>query len=362
MSKVIAPLSLYLPLWGAEFDNGGDSDGVGGLGGQVFASVPSSEEWRNLQQTDVMLARMRAAKSIPAPPPCLVVFARRNEDESIDAAIERSGSEMLREARDAVLVLRLFKPGWFLDPEFAEVCFAVAERGWQLRRKPGPYRQVFLTGVEELPLAPYRLCLADLTTPPDEAGPIFEIRELLMAFRARSGNASVEIALDNFNRSYGFQLTPVDRLANLFVALDAMLGGMSAKRLGNVRLRRNSYRNRVQAALSLSPQAGIDAAGEAAWLNAMNGGRGLRNAIAHGDHQALGGAAATEAQARVQHIVRWLLRLYMRFALRWAEEEAEISARHGLPARTPLAIAFNTLLEARAEGSLVADQTGVFQE
>lgn len=359
MSNETTLLSLYFPLWGAQFD----SDGVGGLGGQVVAYVPSSEEWRHLQQTDVMLARMRAARSIPAPPPCLVVFARRHEGESIDAAIERAGGEMLREARDAVLVLRLFKPGWFLDPEFAEVCFAVAERGWQLRRKPGPYRQVFLTGVEELPLAPYHLSLADLTTPPDAAGPIAEIWDLLMAFRSRSGNASVEIALDNFNRSHGFQLTPVDRLANLFVALDAMLGGMSAKRLGNVRLRRNSYRNRVQAALSLSPQAGVDAADEAAWLSAMNGGRGLRNAIAHGDHQALGGAA-TEAQARVRHIVRLLLRLYLRFALRWAEEEAEISARCGLPARTPLAIAFNTLLEARAEGSSVADQALVdgFQE
>jgi hypothetical protein len=343
MSKVIAPLSLYLPLWGAEFDG----DGVGGLGGKVVAYVPAGEEWRTLQQTDVMSARMRAAKSMPAPPLCLVVFTRRNEDESIDAAIERAESEMLREARDAVLVLRLFKPGWFLEPEFAEVCFAVAEGFWQISRRPGPYRQSFLTGVEALPLAPYHLSLADLTTPPDAAGPIAETWELLMAFRARSGNASVEIALENFNRSYGFQLTPVDRLANLFVALDAMLGGMSAKRLGNVRLRRNSYRNRVQAA----------------WLNAMNGGRGLRNAIAHGDHQTLGAAATTAAQARVQHIVRLLLRLYMRFALRWATEEAEISARHGLPARTPLAIAFNTLLEARAEGSAVADQAlvGGFQ-
>lgn len=356
MSKEIAPLSLYFPLWGAQFD----SDGVGWLGGQVFAYVPSSEEWWHLQQTDVLSARMRAAKSIPAPPPCLVVFTRRHEDESIDAAIERSGSEMLREARDAVLVLRLFKPGWFLDPEFAEVSFAVVEGGSKLLRKPGPYRQVILPGVEALPLAPYRLSLADLTTPPDAAGPIAEIWDLLMAFRARSGNASIEM-LENFNRSYGFQLTPVDRLANLFVALDAMLGGMSAKRLGNLRLRRNSYRNRVQAALSLFSQEGIDAASEAAWLNAMNGGRGLRNAIAHGDHQALG-AAATEAQARVQHIVRLLLRLYMRFALRWAEDEAEISARHGLPARIPLAIAFNTLLEARAEGASVADQAGVFQE
>jgi hypothetical protein len=219
----IVTFALYAPLRGASFD----SDGAALLGGQVLVNIPFEDEWRDVQQHDVMLERLagdlmleRAGRK-PPPPVCLTVMRSLAPGEKFSDAMAHSGDDMLRQVRDSVAVLRLYKPGWFLDPNLSETCFA---SGGFFVRRPGPYRQEFQGS---LGMTPYPVAIADLTVDRNQPGPVTQLWDQLMEWRERSGNASVEIALENFNLSYGFQLSPADRLANLFMAQDAILGGMS---------------------------------------------------------------------------------------------------------------------------------------
>jgi hypothetical protein len=170
----------------------------------------------------------------------------------------------------AVTVLRLFKAGWFLDPQLAESTFVL---GSLRARRVGPYRQAFLVPQEATafaqPLLPYSLHIAELTTLQDGPGPIAKIWNLLEAYRSNgSDHASVDIALENFNRFFGLQLSGVQRVMYLFTALDAMLGGMSAREIGNVRLKA-SFQARVQAAFDAAGAAlqPFDPGEVARWLD-----------------------------------------------------------------------------------------------
>ena len=93
--------------------------------------------------------------------------------------------------------------------------------------------------------------------------------------------------MESFNRSYGYQLLPPSRAGNLFTALDAMLGGMSAWKIGRVPVKPRGYARRVEVALrtSAAPESVADAETLSKWLASPHGGRGLRNAIAHGELQ-----------------------------------------------------------------------------
>jgi hypothetical protein len=255
---------------------------------------------------------------------------------------------MLASARDAVLALRLAKAGWFLDPELAEVAFAVMADG-RFQRRPGPYRQAFLAGVD-VPAAycATELRLADLTTL-ERRGPVTRVFDMLAAYRAAGGNGSADIASESFLRSFGYQLAGAQRAAALFTALDAMLGGMSARRIGRVALRPRYFRRRVEAALNVVDDPSLDAETEALWLDSQGGGRGLRNAIAHGDAGAIGPDADPSA-LRLQALVRALLPQYVAFAIRWAEGSASIVEGFRLPPGCSFAAAYNKILEALARG------------
>jgi hypothetical protein len=344
-------LTLYCPLWGVAFDASGSEMGVGLVGGKVLAYIPFDEEWRALQQSDVFEQRDAAAGRAAAPL-CLVAVEPLLSNETIDQATGRVGDALLQSTRDAVLALRLFKPGWFLHPELAETAFVVAAEGWDIRRTPGPYRQAFMTSDPYRPYAGYALSLGELTTHLNERRRVTRIFDLLTSYRAPGGNSSVEIALENFDRSFAYQMTGAQRAANLFMALDTMLGGMSARRIGRVPLRQRYFRRRVQAALSAANDQGIDVVDEAKWLDAKEGGRGLRNAIAHGDL----GAVAFEIDPvipRLQHIVRLILLQYLIFAIRWACASEAIAARLALP-QLSLAAAYNKVLELQVSDDCAA--------
>jgi len=264
---------------------------------------------------------------------------------AIEWPIEDTGETLLSMARAAVTALRLFRPGWFLQPEQAMYMFYAPSLPRNIVRAPGPYRQVFVSNPDHIPLARFDLKLDDLTQRLDSPGPIEATWELLQDYRRSGGNTSAEIAIESFNRSYGFQLRPASRAANLFTALDAMLGGMSAWPA-----------RRVEAALrcAASPAFPGDPHDDARWLHSDRGGHGLRNAIAHGTGNRVE-AEAEHAYEKLQSIVRALLRQYLHFSIIWAQEQEKTAARLGLAAGTPLAAAYVTALkgEAKRPGSVL---------
>ena len=343
-----APLWLYLPLWGVDFN----SDDAGLVGGNVLASIPFPEEWHSIQQTEVARERRVLAGSLlPAPPACLTVVEQRVADESMGDAVQRVGPHMLTQARTAVLALRLHKPGWFLDPELAEICYAINEQGWDLLRRPGPYRQAFLAGCPYTPFPGYSLTMEELTLPGSEPGPVSVIWNQLVTMRAGADNASIEIALENFNRSYGFQLKPSQRLAHLFIALDALFGGFQETKPGGIELRGSSgkFSQRIKAALSMAGHTFMETNQQAGWLNGHQpgGGRWLRNRIAHGD-DVDSTKEAEAAQLRLQDIVRVVLRQYIHFLLHWNQDRAGMLHRFNLPETCSPVGAFNAALAAPA--------------
>ena len=109
-------------------------------------------------------------------------------------------------ARTAVTALRLFRPGWFLQPEQAMYVFYAPSLPLNVVRSPGPYRQVFVSDPTNIPMARFELKLDDLTQRLDSPGPIASTWELLQDYRRSGGNTSVEIAIESFNRSCGFQV------------------------------------------------------------------------------------------------------------------------------------------------------------
>jgi hypothetical protein len=349
MNAKVPPLWLYLPLWGANFD----SENVGLVGGQVLASIPYSDEWDEIQQNEVVQEQRRLANytSLSEPPLCITVVEERFSSETVDEAVERIGSKMLSQAQTAVLVMRLYKSGWFLTPDQAEICFAINEQGWNLQRRPGPYRQAFLTGLDNIPFPGYDLKIAELTTSNSEPGAISLLWNQLIEVRSNADNASVEIALENLNRSYGFQLKPSQRLAHLFMALDAMLGGFNEDEPGGLKLSGSSskFSQRFKAALLADGQEFIEANQQVGWLNnnKPGGGRWLRNCIAHGDDINTD-SLADAAQLRLQDIIRVLLRQYIRFLIRWNSDMLDISQHFKLPETCSPVGAYNAILAACA--------------
>lgn len=350
MTATIAPLSLYLPLWGAHFDD----DDAGLVGGQVLSCIPDAEEWDEIQQREVANERRRIAglPSQSPPPVCLVVFNQRHADEGLDQAVMRLGRQMLSQVHTSVLALRLFKQGWFLTPDQAEVCFAIKEHVWDLQRTPGPYRQAFLAGDAQMPFPGYELKISELTTSTKQKGAVTVLWEQLNTVRSHASNGSLDIALENFNRSYGFQLKPSQRLAALFIALDAMLGGFHETEPGGVKLsgREGKFTQRFKAAMLAAGEDFIAANQQLGWLNEAGkpgGGRWLRNRIAHGDDVDFTGISGG-SQLRLQAIIRTLLRQYISFLAHWHNRRDELCERLALPENCSPVGAYNAALAAYA--------------
>lgn len=356
-AEQIPMLSLYLPLWGLSFD----SDNVGAIGPGVLCYLPFDDEWRTVQHSAVWAEQWRSLESEASGqvPCCVVVYAALDGAESLSAAIAAHGARLHARGRMALDALRLYRGGWFLEPEHALTTFyAPSFRGRNVERAPGPYRQAFNSGTEALPLTGYALHLDDLNQSASRPGPIAAVWQLLERYQDSGGNTSVAIALESFRRSYGYQLRPSSRVANLFTALEAMLGGMHAWKIGPVAVKPRGYARRVATALSCCGPAVNDEKKlqqDARWLHAEQGGRGLRNAIAHGAGEEVELAAA-QAYDRLQEIVRVLLRQYLHFAAQWATGTESIAVRLGLKGSEPLAAAYVTALEAEAR------QTGALRD
>lgn len=339
-------LWLYAPLWGVRFD----SDGTGLVGGSVLASIPYAQEWKDIQSAKVNDERRRAYGDLSMTgsiPLCLTARAERDADEGVHDGMMRIGGVLLDQVRRSILVLRLLRPGWFLDPELAEVVFAVNDTGWHIVRRAGPYRQAFLHSGTAPPLPGYELEIADLTTDRDSPGVIQRWWEALERIHAVEGSAPLEIAFDAFNRSFGLGSTTTDRLAHLFIAFDAVYGGFNERAPGGVPLAGSKGRlyGRLKNALMASGLDAIVAGRESAWMCHADPGEGrwLRNRVAHGESLP-GGDEMTEAVLRVQDIVRRSLRSCVRICHFWHQDRDRMAKLYDLAPDTLPIGAFNRFL------------------
>lgn len=336
----VPPLILYGALWGASFD----SDLAGAVTSNVMVYTPFDEEWAAIEQRDVYDARRSSSSTGQTqPPPCILAIAPRDGSESIDEARHRAGRDLTRNLADAVSALRIAKSGWFLDPRQVALTFTINERSWSIRRVPGPYRQAMLGGIAT-PLPPYALSIADLGTG-EGMGDVCSHAAAIAQYRSSGGNPAADIALAQFNRSFGLSLANGDRAAMLFTSIDAMFGGMSARKIGRMRLKRFGFRGRVEEAL-LAAGTPEEAKTEAGWLDWSEGGRGLRNALAHGDIGRLPPGMPDEAVLRLQNIVRKILPGFLAFSVRIAADQ-DGYAELDLTAQAGVTAAYNRALERK---------------
>jgi hypothetical protein len=339
----------YFPLWGATFD----SDEVGIVGNNVAAYIPTTDEWRHVQKGDVWMERFRYDPSSlegPKPPLCLVTIENINKNENYNTydLVRQFGNQMKHNAKDVVLALRLFKSGWFLDPELSEQVFKF--QGFNVR-EVGPYRQVFLAGNQTDTPHGYELKVDEISRNKDETKHITQIWQLINQYRNKRTNTSADIAIENFHRSYGYQLSGIQRASFLFVAIDAILGGLSTRYIGQVSLQ-SKFRDRVSAGLTTlmqtnTVQKNFKPYTEADWLDTE--GRNIRNSIAHGRSYAVA-AHANDSYLRIQSIIRLLIRQFLEFSIKWAVNPLEISDLLDISSEIPPKAAYNKILDMYAQG------------
>jgi len=294
-------LTLYQPLWAATFDD----EGAGFLGGGTMASIPFEDEWYMLQKGS--LARQGAPPQL-----CLTTLRPIPEDQSIEEAIAVHGDALLREASCAVLALRLYKAGWFLSPELAERSFVIAREDWRIERLPGVFRQAFLSGDLHHPLPGYSLSINDLCTRDGESTPLNVLMERLLRVDRR-GHPELALAADGFNRSYGLISAQDERLAHLFIALEAMLGGFNETGPMNLDLEGPGARipGRIRASRLAAGDPAQLAFQMASWV--QDEGRRLRNSVAHGEFLLLPERDLDSAVLKLQLLIRSLLCQYLAY-------------------------------------------------
>lgn len=342
----------FFPLWGATFDS---QDSAGIVGADWTIRYPSFEEWRFFDKTDVWKERVPIPISVVsdeiqsrALPACLITTKSLAEGEDLGQGVERLWFPLLDEKKDALLSLRLLKPGWFLDPEFSFQTFTCEGN---ILRAVGPYRQLFLAGIPEGSPRGYDIKIGELSTTVDKTSPTLTLWNLLRKYRAENSRASIEIAVENFHRSYGFQLSGSQRAFFLFTALDALLGRLSAKEFGRVKFK-TRFRSRLEAALHIATKKfvvrNIRADEEAGWLDTE--GRVIRNDIAHGNSEVVAYEAG-ENYERLQNIVRMVLRQSIEFANKWAETQKDICGTIQISTQATQMEAYNRTLDLCAQKS-----------
>jgi hypothetical protein len=278
-----------------------------------------------------------------------------------------------------VLALRLLKGGWFLTPTLSEHLYPEATC---VVRAQGPYRLAFMDqdrnpvhGLlfpryelrsSELVQAPAKLPVAARLRAlfrwgdspdhsgtkagdarpdvPHEAVSLARIGRVLNVLRRVGTNSAAEIAIENFNRSHGYQLSAGQCASLLFVALDAMLAGMSSRSIRKTRL---ALPFRVRLETALRAAGSCDGSERASWVDVEC--RGIRNALAHGPVVAIDRAAA-DIIGPLQEVIRILLLQYLRVSLWWRVDRDALTAMVGDTAAVSCVATYNRLLEQLSQG------------
>jgi hypothetical protein len=296
----------------------------------VMLIEPTFEDWRLIEKTDVAdqllgaaMADQLGVQSVSDRPPlCLATYVEwpTNGDEINPMAFL---SEVEPAVTDVLLGLRLLKDDAFLDFEYGGRYVTAPSKAaaftWS-SRLPGLYRQ---TPVDIQDVDRY-------TLHSDELPEVEELALLCRSYRASGVDSAGAIAVENFRHAHAIHVGDLDRLAFLFVALEALFGSYNeSEPFGRVPLAR-------RAAPDGETRAYL--AGE---------GRRVRNGVAHGNPPA---GELGEHVSRLLAIVRGGLFEYMWFCVGLEETGTEVAAQVGEAATSSRMRSFNELRARAHEG------------
>lgn len=313
-------IDYYFPLFGLE------RAGKSLLIGDVLLYLPDLETWRLVEKTDVVDKHViREGRPIPW---CLLL-GRFVDGERREATF-RHWPDVDADASDVILALRLHRGGTFIDPLYVG---AYARMGMFNERMPGPYRQSF-----------YELDVEDsYVFSDDDRESVAALAALVGKYRRARSHTAGEIALDNFRHSFAPHLQPQARLAMMFIALEALLGGLSDReRVGGISM---AARAAVAASGTGEPDRSVQRLLEGR-------GRRWRNAVAHGSVQRFGDVV--EMQRALSGIVRAALPRLLWFSVSAGDMSEEVRRQSGLDHDAPPAAGFNQLLAAAYRGNEAA--------
>jgi hypothetical protein len=286
----------------------------------VLLIQPPPDEWMLVEKTDVALNMgLRVA-----PPFCLSVGVPWDPEEQTAGGPDALLRNLVPEVTDALYALLLFKEGYFLDFEYVGRYYYMPP--YSYGRFPGLYRQATLDISEE----------DTYTLAREEVERVSQLAALCRTYREGGADPAGLIALENFRLSYAPTLADPDRLALLFMALEALFGGFNER---GEEYSRVSMPARAASAFSVDTRASIE-------RYLAERGRRLRNEVAHGS-LALGRQAIDDDLVRLRLIIRAGLTQYLSVCVQFSEGRDATLAR--IPeAGTPMR-AFNSALATAAE-------------
>lgn len=348
-----AYLNAHYPLLGLQFPH----TEIGRIDGLCAVFKPYPEDWKALSRSDVWHEVVSSGKdwifdehNIPT---CLHLFdSYTYEDSPMDYYYKFVDAQKyfnIQKGKDYVLILRLFKEGWFFDPFFYQICFS-GDKG-MAGRQTGPYRQIDL-GRHTLHMPDfYHLSLDDLGDAEFKKAdaPVFKVAGLVARYRQAGSNSSCDYALHHFEKSYSLFMPYAQKCGFLFTAIDTLFGGMSAMRIYETALTKK-FLQRLGVWMHTYPHSER----ESQWLNdPSQGGRYLRNHIAHGQGDSVEDLAKN-AYTRLQNIIRHLLKVYMSFCTVLSTHQAQLCTDLAMPQNSSAAELFNVLAEQFLAGNEAA--------
>ena len=309
---------FYFPLHGLRVEE--EPVAIAG----VLLLEPTFEDWRAIEKTDVadqmlgaaMAERFGLAVAGERPPLCLASHLDWTEDRG-DVHPMTFLSEVEPVVTDVLLGLRLLKDDVFLDFEYAGRY--VTAPGGLSSRYPGSYRQTRVDVPDEVRYTLLR----------DEVPEVEQLALLSHAYRETGVDNTGAIAVESLRHAHSVHVGDVDRLAFLYVALEALFGSYNEReRFGRVPLAERAADDELSAYL----------AGD---------GRRLRNAVAHGNPP---DGPLDDDVSRLFAVVRAGLVSYMWFCVRLEEIGPEVSALVGDGVSSSRMRLFNELLARWREG------------
>ena len=313
------------------------------ISGTVKLCRPTFPMWHLIQPSEAIRPNLQFDPSHHLPF-CLLeeVKLESGTKDELKAGMDRS-------VRSAILAFRLYRPGWFMDPVLSEIIYAAKGEldlgHYTGERHMGAYRLAFYDeDVDSLRGRDlYEIEKSAIARSQDAQTELSRIGNAIANRDRLGGQISIDVALSNFRASYGFMATAAQKGMMLFMALDALLGGMNAKEIGEYKLK-VPFRDRLATALSVAGRSNGQSV--AKWVDTQC--RSIRNGIAHGRSLQVE-QAAQAAVPDMQDVIRVLLRQILGFEQQWfRHRDAVLQSIQAKPTLACIAV-WNALLERVAQ-------------